>query len=62
MNTVFAFNYVNTKLLLIASAWAESLSGRFREGHMQVKGFIKPDIIPSSVTLYVSEKIDVGYC
>jgi hypothetical protein len=44
---VFTFNYVNTKLLLIASAWAESLGGRPIMGDLEVQGFINPGIIPT---------------
>jgi hypothetical protein len=43
---VFTFNYVNTKLLLIASAWAESLSNRPILGKQNLKGYIEPGIIP----------------
>ncbi|MBT2756779.1 hypothetical protein J7E71_12520 [Mesobacillus foraminis] len=42
---IFTFNYVNPKLLLIASAWAESLSGRTILGKTYLKGFIEPGII-----------------
>jgi hypothetical protein len=43
---VFTFNYVNTKLLLIASAWAESLSHRAIQGKQPLEGYIHPGIIP----------------
>lgn len=46
-NIVFTFNYVNTKLLLIASAWAESLSSRPITGDLAVRGFINPGVIPT---------------
>lgn len=42
--TVSAFNYVNPKLLLIASAWAESLGNRPNKGDGEVRGTIKPGI------------------
>jgi hypothetical protein len=45
--TIFTFNYVNTKLLLIASAWAESLSSRPILGKEPVYGFIHAGVIPS---------------
>lgn len=43
---VFTFNYVNTKLLLIASAWAESLGNRPIPGNGNVRGYIAPGITP----------------
>jgi|GEM_PF-5507664 len=43
---VFTFNYVNPKLLLIASAWAESLGNRPIEGGKSHSGFIIPGVIP----------------
>jgi hypothetical protein len=43
---IFTFNYVNTKLLLIASAWAESLSHRAILGSQPLEGYIQPGIIP----------------
>lgn len=42
--TVAVFNYVNPKLLLIASAWAESLGNRPNIGGGNVKGMINPGI------------------
>lgn len=44
--TVVTFNYVNPKLLLIASAWAESLGDRPNSGKSKVKGTIQPGILP----------------
>lgn len=43
--TLFIFYYVNPKLLLIASAWAESLGNRPINGQAEVKGAIHPGII-----------------
>jgi hypothetical protein len=43
---IFTFNYVNTKLLIIASAWAESLSYRPILGEQAIKGYIEPGVIP----------------
>jgi hypothetical protein len=43
---IFTFNYVNTKLSLIASAWAESLGHRSINGNQQIEGYIEPGIIP----------------
>ncbi|MBT2639277.1 MULTISPECIES: halocarboxylic acid dehydrogenase DehI family protein [unclassified Bacillus (in: firmicutes)] len=43
---IFTFNYVNPKLLLIASAWSESLGSRPIEGVGMSSGFIQPGIIP----------------
>lgn len=43
---VFTFNYVNTKLLLIASAWTESLGNRPISGNGNIQGDIIPGIIP----------------
>lgn len=44
--TVFTFNYVNPKLLLIASAWAESLGNRPNSGYPKVQGTIQPGVLP----------------
>jgi hypothetical protein len=44
---IFTFNYVNTKLLLIASAWVECLSNRPIQGNKPLEGYIEPGIIPS---------------
>ncbi|HEU5138707.1 MAG TPA: halocarboxylic acid dehydrogenase DehI family protein [Bacillales bacterium] len=44
-STVFMFNYVNPKLLLIASAWAESLAVRPNKGQKKVKGTLNPGIL-----------------
>jgi hypothetical protein len=44
--TIFTFNYVNTKLLLIASAWAESLANRPIAGGEAVQGYISPGVLP----------------
>jgi hypothetical protein len=43
--TIFTFNYVNTKLLLIATAWEESLGHRPILGGNENRGFIKPGIL-----------------
>jgi hypothetical protein len=43
--TIFTFNYVNTKLLLITTAWEESLGHRPILGSKENKGFITPGII-----------------
>ncbi len=43
---VFTFNYVNPKLLLIASAWAESLGNRPVEGGKNDGGFLIPGVTP----------------
>ncbi|WP_010530229.1 halocarboxylic acid dehydrogenase DehI family protein [Lentibacillus jeotgali] len=40
------FNYVNPKLLLIASAWSESLANRPIRGTHSIEGFIKPGVFP----------------
>ncbi|WP_026701002.1 halocarboxylic acid dehydrogenase DehI family protein [Salibacterium aidingense] len=45
--TVYTFNYVNPKLLLIASAWIESLSYRPVAGKGKVEGFIPPGVLTS---------------
>lgn len=52
-STLFIFNEMNAKLLLIASAWAESLSNRSNPGGQQVNGTVKPGMLPglSSVDL-----------
>ncbi|MBB6453348.1 hypothetical protein HNQ94_001796 [Salirhabdus euzebyi] len=42
---IFTFNYVNTKLLLIASAWEESLANRPIKGGGDVEGYIQPGVI-----------------
>lgn len=42
---VFTFNYVNTKLLLIACTWAESLANRPIYGNTKVQGYITPGVI-----------------
>lgn len=42
---VFTFNYVNPKLLLIATAWKESLSNRPIQGQETFGEFISPGII-----------------
>jgi hypothetical protein len=44
--TIFTFNYVNTKLLLIASAWSESLAHRKVKGGTPITGYVEPGIIP----------------
>lgn len=44
---IYTFNYVNTKLLIIASAWSESLANRTIKGGNKVEEFIQPGIIPS---------------
>jgi hypothetical protein len=44
---IYTFNYVNTKLLLIASAWAESLGSRSILGGTPVTGWIQPGIFPN---------------
>jgi hypothetical protein len=41
---VFVFRYVNTKLLIMASAWAESLGSRPVSGGAKVEGYIAPGI------------------
>jgi hypothetical protein len=43
---VFAFNYVNPKLLLIVSAWAESLGGRIISGSGPAREYMTPGIYP----------------
>lgn len=43
---IFTFNYVNTKLLLIAAAWYESLSNRQILPKNKKIEFIEPGIIP----------------
>lgn len=43
---IFTFNYVNPKLLLIASSWAESLSNRPILAVSNPEGFIPPGILP----------------
>jgi hypothetical protein len=43
---IYTFNYVNTKLLLIASAWSESLAHRTILGGNTVEGYIQPGVIP----------------
>ncbi|UOR10394.1 halocarboxylic acid dehydrogenase DehI family protein [Halobacillus amylolyticus] len=43
--TLFIFYYVNPKLLLIASAWTESLSNRPITGEKKVNGFIPPGVL-----------------
>jgi hypothetical protein len=43
---IFTFNYVNPKLLLIASAWSESLGNRPIVGKGIAKGYIEPGIFP----------------
>ncbi|MFD2213068.1 halocarboxylic acid dehydrogenase DehI family protein [Metabacillus endolithicus] len=43
---IFTFNYVNSKLLIIASAWSESLSNRTIHGGNQISGYIQPGILP----------------
>lgn len=42
---LFTFNYVNPKLLLIASAWMESLGNRPIQGSQKPSEFLKPGII-----------------
>lgn len=42
---VFTFNYVNPKLLLIASAWKENLSNRPIQGRETYGEFIAPGVI-----------------
>jgi hypothetical protein len=42
---IFTFQYVNPKLLLIATAWEESLGYRSINGGKQIEGFIRPGII-----------------
>ncbi|WP_170006161.1 halocarboxylic acid dehydrogenase DehI family protein [Bacillus fonticola] len=44
--TIFTFNYVNPKLLLLVSAWSESLSNRPILGKNEPKGFLQPGILP----------------
>lgn len=44
-NVVFTFNYVNPKLLLIATAWKESLSNRPIKGKETDGEFIVPGVI-----------------
>ncbi|WP_456279211.1 halocarboxylic acid dehydrogenase DehI family protein [Bacillus sp. AK128] len=44
--TIFTFNYVNTKLLLIATAWEEALSHRPILGGKANKGFLQPGVLP----------------
>ncbi|GEL76876.1 halocarboxylic acid dehydrogenase DehI family protein [Tenuibacillus multivorans] len=44
---LFTFNYVNPKLLLIASAWLESLANRPIKGSNKKEGFIIPGVFPS---------------
>jgi len=46
-NILLTFNYVNTKLLLIVSAWSESLANRPIKGTNFTEGFIKPGVYPS---------------
>ncbi|MFD1361864.1 halocarboxylic acid dehydrogenase DehI family protein [Lentibacillus salinarum] len=41
---IFTFNYVNPKLLLIASAWAESLGNRSIQGTQSYDGDIAPGV------------------
>ena len=51
---LFVFRYVNPKLLLIATAWAESLSERPILSVKEPKGFIHPGIskgLPSKIDL-----------
>lgn len=43
---VFTFNYVNPKLLLIVSAWAESLGNRQIHGKQGYSRLINPGVIP----------------
>ncbi|WP_163970383.1 halocarboxylic acid dehydrogenase DehI family protein [Oceanobacillus halotolerans] len=46
-NIIFTFNYVNPKLLLIVTAWSESLANRPIKGDMKtIKGFIEPGVFP----------------
>lgn len=56
---IFTFNYVNTKLLLISSAWAESLGNRPICGGKEVKGFISPGLIPElpEITMVDMDKV-----
>ncbi|MFE8699384.1 halocarboxylic acid dehydrogenase DehI family protein [Cytobacillus sp. FJAT-54145] len=42
---IFTFNYVNTKLLIISTAWEESLGYRSIEGGKPINGLIQPGII-----------------
>ncbi|EDL66117.1 halocarboxylic acid dehydrogenase DehI family protein [Bacillus sp. SG-1] len=46
IKTIDIFNYVNPKLLLICSAWAESLAGRSISGGTSTVGAISPGVWP----------------
>jgi len=46
-NIIFTFNYVNPKLLLIVSAWSESLANRQGRGANTIEGYIQPGVISS---------------
>ncbi|SFB21413.1 Halocarboxylic acid dehydrogenase DehI [Lentibacillus halodurans] len=43
-SVIITFNYVNPKLLLIASAWAESLGNRPIQGTQRCDGYIAPGV------------------
>ncbi|WP_186575998.1 halocarboxylic acid dehydrogenase DehI family protein [Aquibacillus kalidii] len=58
---IFTFNYVNPKLLLIATAWEEALSHRQIKGTSKAESYIKPGIIqglPNIPLLQVSDAPD----
>jgi hypothetical protein len=52
---VFMFNYVNPKLLLIASAWAEALSNREIIGFSHSRTWISPGVLPGLPKLPVPD-------
>lgn len=49
--TIFTFNYVNTKLLLITTAWEESLGYRPISGGKQMEGWVEPGIMKGLPTI-----------
>lgn len=50
---IFTFNYVNPKLLLIASAWSERLGYRPISGSGKMSDFIEPGIIPGLPNIHL---------
>ncbi|QKY68454.1 halocarboxylic acid dehydrogenase DehI family protein [Lentibacillus sp. CBA3610] len=50
---IFTFNYVNPKLLLIASAWAESLGNRPIQGTQHSNGYIAPGVFPGLEAIHL---------
>ncbi|HET7628707.1 MAG TPA: halocarboxylic acid dehydrogenase DehI family protein [Bacillales bacterium] len=58
-SVVDTFNFVNPKLLLLTTAWYESLAGRGARGTGKTKGTIKPGFVKNTGELENVDLLDV---